>query len=192
MVLRTRVTELLGIEHPIIVGGMTGCGTPELCAACSNAGGLGTFAIHNAGSPGCIDNAMTILITSAIDNATALLADVFCRLRRGRSQVDPPHARAHLEALRCQSDHPPVHGRAATIRRIRKGHRGGRGQNRRDSRSQSVPRLCSEVAEFSVLAGRLQSEKMDPFFQAGGPTHHPQVHCHSARTLRTKIGCRHH
>jgi len=52
MVVKTRVTELLGIEHPIIVGGMTGCGTPELCAACSNAGGLGTFAIHNAGSPG--------------------------------------------------------------------------------------------------------------------------------------------
>lgn len=42
---------MLGVEYPIIVGGMTGCGTPELCAACSNAGGLGTFAIHNAGSP---------------------------------------------------------------------------------------------------------------------------------------------
>jgi len=51
MVVKTRVTEMLGIEHPIIVGGMTGCGTPELAAACSNAGGLGTFAIHNAGTP---------------------------------------------------------------------------------------------------------------------------------------------
>lgn len=50
----TRVTQLLGVEHPIIMGGMTGVGTPELCAAVSNAGGLGTFAAHNAGSPeGC-------------------------------------------------------------------------------------------------------------------------------------------
>jgi len=51
---KTRVTELLGIEHPIIMGGMTGIGTPELCAAVSEAGGLGIFAAHNAGSPeGC-------------------------------------------------------------------------------------------------------------------------------------------
>ena len=39
--LRTRVTELLGIEHPIVLGGM-GSGTgPELVAAVSLAGGLG-------------------------------------------------------------------------------------------------------------------------------------------------------
>lgn len=42
---------MLNIEHPIIMGGMTGVGTPELCAAVSNAGGLGTFAAHNAGPP---------------------------------------------------------------------------------------------------------------------------------------------
>eukprot|EP01127_Copromyxa_protea_P013060 TRINITY_DN346_c0_g2_i1.p1 TRINITY_DN346_c0_g2~~TRINITY_DN346_c0_g2_i1.p1 ORF type:complete len:338 (-),score=99.17 TRINITY_DN346_c0_g2_i1:45-989(-) len=33
------------------MGGMTGVGTPELAAAVSNAGGLGIFAIHNAGTP---------------------------------------------------------------------------------------------------------------------------------------------
>jgi len=33
------------------MGGMTGVGTPELAAAVSNAGGLGIFAAHNAGSP---------------------------------------------------------------------------------------------------------------------------------------------
>jgi len=33
------------------MGGMTGVGTPELAAAVSNAGGLGMFAAHNAGSP---------------------------------------------------------------------------------------------------------------------------------------------
>jgi len=42
---------MLGIRHPIIMGGMTGVGTAELAAAVSEAGGLGIFAIHNAGSP---------------------------------------------------------------------------------------------------------------------------------------------
>lgn len=44
-----RVTELLGIKYPIVMGGMTGVGTPKLAAAMSEAGGLGIFAIHNAG-----------------------------------------------------------------------------------------------------------------------------------------------
>jgi NAD(P)H-dependent flavin oxidoreductase YrpB (nitropropane dioxygenase family) len=51
MPFQTRITEMLGIEHPVIMGGMTGVGTPELAAAVSNAGGLGMIAIHNAGSP---------------------------------------------------------------------------------------------------------------------------------------------
>lgn len=50
-IMQTRVTEMLGIDYPIIMGGMTGVGTPELAAAVSNAGGLGIMAIHNAGSP---------------------------------------------------------------------------------------------------------------------------------------------
>lgn len=51
MTFTTRVTEMLGIEHPVIMGGMTGTGTAELAAAVSEAGGLGIFAAHNAGSP---------------------------------------------------------------------------------------------------------------------------------------------
>src|SRR5215218_10705426 len=39
--LRTRVTELLGIEHPIVLGGMGSGTSPELVAAVSQAGGLG-------------------------------------------------------------------------------------------------------------------------------------------------------
>ena len=49
--IETRVTKMLGIKYPIIMGGMTGVGTPELAAAVSNAGGLGVFAAHNAGTP---------------------------------------------------------------------------------------------------------------------------------------------
>src|SRR5689334_9142280 len=40
--MKTRVCDLLGIEHPVVLGGM-GTGTsPDLVAAVSNAGGLGT------------------------------------------------------------------------------------------------------------------------------------------------------
>lgn len=39
--LRTRVTDLLGIEYPIVQGGMQWVGRAELAAAVSNAGGLG-------------------------------------------------------------------------------------------------------------------------------------------------------
>ncbi len=39
--LKTRVTELLGIEYPIIQGGMQWVATAELASAVSNAGGLG-------------------------------------------------------------------------------------------------------------------------------------------------------
>ena len=39
--MKTRITELFGIEHPIIQGGMHWVGFAEMAAAVSNAGGLG-------------------------------------------------------------------------------------------------------------------------------------------------------
>ncbi len=39
--MKNRVTELLKIEYPILMGGMAWAGTPKLAAAVSNAGGLG-------------------------------------------------------------------------------------------------------------------------------------------------------
>jgi NADH:quinone reductase (non-electrogenic) len=41
--LRTRITDLLGIEHPVMQGGMQWVGRGELAAAVSNAGGLGVL-----------------------------------------------------------------------------------------------------------------------------------------------------
>jgi NAD(P)H-dependent flavin oxidoreductase YrpB (nitropropane dioxygenase family) len=41
--MKTRITELFGIEHPIIQGGMHHVGLAELAAAVSNAGGLGVI-----------------------------------------------------------------------------------------------------------------------------------------------------
>ena len=41
--MKTRITELLGIETPIVCGGMMRVGTAELAAAASNAGALGVM-----------------------------------------------------------------------------------------------------------------------------------------------------
>ncbi|KAI8980285.1 2-nitropropane dioxygenase [Pilobolus umbonatus] len=41
MVIKTKLTELLGIKHPIVQGGMQYVGTAEMASAVSNAGGLG-------------------------------------------------------------------------------------------------------------------------------------------------------
>jgi nitronate monooxygenase len=41
------MTEMLGIEHPIMCGGMMWLAKPELCAAISNAGGLGNLTAGN-------------------------------------------------------------------------------------------------------------------------------------------------
>ena len=51
MALRTRVTEVLGIEHPIVMGGLTFYGRAELAAAVSNAGGLGMLTALTQPSP---------------------------------------------------------------------------------------------------------------------------------------------
>jgi NAD(P)H-dependent flavin oxidoreductase YrpB (nitropropane dioxygenase family) len=46
MALRTRVTELLGIEHPVVLGGMgRGATVPPMVAAVSEAGGLGVLGV---------------------------------------------------------------------------------------------------------------------------------------------------
>jgi enoyl-[acyl-carrier protein] reductase II len=46
--LKTEICELLGIEYPIIQGGMAWVATAELAAAVSNAGGLGIIGAGNA------------------------------------------------------------------------------------------------------------------------------------------------
>ena len=66
--MKTRITELLGIKHPIIQGGMHHVGLAELAAAVSNAGGLG-------------------IITGLTQRTPALLAN---EIRRCREMTDQP------------------------------------------------------------------------------------------------------
>ncbi len=51
MAIRTRITDMLGIEHPIVQGGMQGVGIAELASAVSNAGGLGILTALSQPTP---------------------------------------------------------------------------------------------------------------------------------------------
>jgi NAD(P)H-dependent flavin oxidoreductase YrpB (nitropropane dioxygenase family) len=68
--MKTRITELFGIEHPIIQGGMHFVGLAEMAAAVSNAGGLG-------------------IITGLTQRTPADLAN---EIRRCREMTDKPFA----------------------------------------------------------------------------------------------------
>jgi NAD(P)H-dependent flavin oxidoreductase YrpB (nitropropane dioxygenase family) len=47
LVIKTRLTELLGIRHPIVLGGMSRATAADVVAAVSQAGGLGTLGISS-------------------------------------------------------------------------------------------------------------------------------------------------
>lgn len=51
MAIKTRITELLEIENPIVQGGMQWVGTAEMASAVSNAGGLGILTALTQPSP---------------------------------------------------------------------------------------------------------------------------------------------
>ena len=54
--MKTKITELFGIEHPIIQGGMHFVGLAEIAAAVSNAGGLGIITALTQRSPADLAN----------------------------------------------------------------------------------------------------------------------------------------
>jgi nitronate monooxygenase len=48
--IRTRLTEMFGVDTPLVMGGMTGVGYAELVAAVANAGALGFITAHHSKS----------------------------------------------------------------------------------------------------------------------------------------------
>lgn len=54
--MKTKITEMFGIEHPIIQGGMHYVGLAEMAAAVSNAGGLGIITGLTQGTPEKLSN----------------------------------------------------------------------------------------------------------------------------------------
>jgi nitronate monooxygenase len=66
--IKTRLTEMFGVQHPIVMGGMTGVGYADLVAAVANAGALGFLTAH------------------MFDSAESLSAEI----QRVRDQTDNP------------------------------------------------------------------------------------------------------
>ena len=58
--LRTPVCDLLGIEHPVALGGMGSVYSPELVAAVSNAGGFGAMGCHYLDADGVCKGAAAV------------------------------------------------------------------------------------------------------------------------------------
>src|SRR5215831_11673421 len=58
--MKTRACEVLGIEHPVVLGGMASGTSPDLVAAVSNAGGLGTQGCSGLSPTQVADLAATI------------------------------------------------------------------------------------------------------------------------------------
>ena len=68
MAFKTRITEMLGIEHPIVQGGMQSVGYAELASAVSNAGGLGILTALTQPSPDALRAEMVgDLVSRALD-----------------------------------------------------------------------------------------------------------------------------
>ena len=100
MVLHTRVTALLGIEHPIIQGGMHHVGYASLAAAVSEAGGLGTI---------------TALTQKTPEELRAEIRRCRQLTKKPRRQ---PHAAAGARAARCAQP-PPRPQLTDTSRKLR-------------------------------------------------------------------------
>jgi nitronate monooxygenase len=64
--MRTRVTQMLGIEHPIVQGGMQWVGRAELAAAISNAGALGILTILPTIKPVPYDEYVDAIVSSGV------------------------------------------------------------------------------------------------------------------------------
>ncbi len=83
----------LGVEQPIILAPMAGSGTPELAAAVSNAGGLGSWGGGYATPQQILDAANQIRALTSKPFALNLFAGGYNTKAAGRSGADAGHGR---------------------------------------------------------------------------------------------------
>ncbi len=88
-----RITELLGIQHPIIQAPMVGVSTPALAAAVSNAGGLGSIGLGASNAA----QARALLEQTRALTDKPLNLNLFCHRP---AQADAEREAAWLEHLR--------------------------------------------------------------------------------------------
>lgn len=89
--MKTRITQLLGIEHPIVQGGMQWVGRAELAAAVSEAGGLGILTGLTQPTPGAL--------REEIDRCRAMTSRPFGVNLTVFPTVNAPDYRAYAQAI---------------------------------------------------------------------------------------------
>lgn len=91
MALKTRITELLEIEHPIVQGGMMNVGYAELASAVSNAGGLGIITALSQPSPDAL--------RAEIERTRAMTAKPFGVNMTVFPTINSPDYKAYAQAI---------------------------------------------------------------------------------------------
>lgn len=91
MAIRTRITEMLGIEHPIVQGGMMHVGYAELASAVSNAGGLGIVTALTQPSPAAL--------SAEIERCRAMTSKPFAVNVTVLPSVTPPDYKAFAQKI---------------------------------------------------------------------------------------------
>jgi Dioxygenases related to 2-nitropropane dioxygenase len=91
MSLKTRFTELFGIEHPIVQGGMQWVGRAELAAAVSEAGGMGMITALTQPSP--------VALREEIERCRALTNKPFAVNLTVFPTINPPDYPGYVNAI---------------------------------------------------------------------------------------------
>ena len=91
MAIKTRITEMLGIEHPVVQGGMMHVGYAELASAVSNAGGLGIVTALPQPSP--------VALREEIERCRAMTSKPFAVNLTVLPSVTPPDYKAYAQAV---------------------------------------------------------------------------------------------
>lgn len=89
--MKTRITELLGIERPIVQGGMQGVGVAELASAVSNAGGLGILT--------ALTQPSAAALSEEIARCRAMTAKPFGVNMTVMPAIEPPDYGAYCRAI---------------------------------------------------------------------------------------------
>ncbi len=91
MSLKTRFTELVGIDYPIVQGGMMWVGRAELASAVSNAGGLGTLTALTQPTP--------VALREEIERCRSMTKRPFAVNLTVMPAVNPPDYKAYAQAI---------------------------------------------------------------------------------------------
>ena len=90
-----RFTELLGIDHPLVQAPMAGVSTPDLAAAVSNAGALGSIGIGAS----TVTQAREMIVVTRAKTARPFNVNVFCHPVAVRDTAREAAWLAHLAPL---------------------------------------------------------------------------------------------